>query len=199
MVDNDCEPHMTQIICSSLKAWRNGLQLPYPSTDVPNIVRAAMVEQDNIGWYNFITGFISNKWRIIQQAHLKDLGSMKSAILWISRFQKRIWEIPWVLWQHRNEFLHNDGATLHFQETAAINRSIREEYDIGGNNLPATHQHLFHDNVDELLRKNITTKQIWLMSVWSARDHHSPAQNEARDEIAEASYRRWKKRLEKGI
>jgi hypothetical protein len=199
MVDNDCEPHMTQIICSSLKAWRNGLQLPYPSTDVPNIVRAAMVEQDNIGWYNFITGFISSKWRVIQQAHLKELGSMKSAILWISRFQKRIWEIPWVLWQHRNEFLHNDGATLHFQETAAINRSIREEYDIGGNNLPATHQHLFHDNVDELLRKNITTKQIWLMSVWSARDHHSPAQNEARDEIAEASYRRWKKRLEKGI
>ena len=69
--ENDSEPHMTQIICSSLRAWRNGEGLPYPTTDIPQIVMEAMVKQDIIIWYNFSNGFISKKWRIIQKAYLK--------------------------------------------------------------------------------------------------------------------------------
>ena len=95
MKDNDAEPHMTEIICTSLRAWRNGTNLPFPMTDVPQIVIEAMVEQDGIGWYNFTNGFISKKWRLIQIAYFRDLRSLKSAELWISRFQKRIWLIPW--------------------------------------------------------------------------------------------------------
>ena len=196
MNDNDSEPHMTEIICSSLRAWREGVRLPYPTTEIPLIVMEAMVEQDNIGWYNFSNGFISRKWRMIQKAHLKDIGSMKSAILWISRFQKRIWEIPWILWQHRNDFLHNDGKTVHFQEIAAINRSIRSEYRLTGNGLPDSYQHLFQDDVDELIEKTISTKQAWLMSVWVARDHHMQTPMGPRDGIAEAFYLRWKKQFE---
>ena len=73
MNENDSEPHMTQIICSSLRAWRNGEGLvPHPTTDIPQIVMEAMGEQDSIIWYNFSNnGFISKKWRIIQKAYLK--------------------------------------------------------------------------------------------------------------------------------
>jgi hypothetical protein len=196
MQDNEAEPHMMQIICSSLRSWRKGERLPYPTAEIPVIVMEAMIEQDNIGWFNFINGFISNKWRVIQTAHFKELGSMKSAILWISRFQKRIWMIPWLLWQHRNEFLHNDGSTLHFQETAAINRAIRKEYRNTENNLPVSHRHLFHRNVEDLIKKNISTKITWLISVWTAQDHHTPILQDARDEMVEAIYSRWRKHLE---
>jgi hypothetical protein len=68
--------------------------LPFPTTDTPLIVMEAMVKQDSIGWYNLINGFISKKWQIIQKAHFRDIRSMKSPILWILRFQRRIWEIP---------------------------------------------------------------------------------------------------------
>ena len=197
MHDNDAEPNMAQIICSSLRSWRTGERLPYPNINLPLIVVEAMVEQDRIGWNNFINGFISTKWRVIQKAYLKDLGSMKSPDLWISRFQKRIWWIPWQLWQHRNEFLHNDGKTIHFQETAAVNREIRREYLMTGQGLPRPYQHLFQGNVNDLINQSIFTKQEWLKSVWTARDHHMPAQVRPRDSIAEASYLRWKKIFEK--
>ena len=93
MNNKDAEPNMTKIICTSLRAWRNRDNLPFPMTEVPQIVIEAMIEQDGIGWYNFTNGFISKKWRLIQRAYFKDLRSMKSPELWIARFQRRIWEI----------------------------------------------------------------------------------------------------------
>ena len=44
--------------------------------------------QDSIGWYNFINRFISKHWRGIQQAYLKEIGSIKSPNLWIAQFQQ---------------------------------------------------------------------------------------------------------------
>ena len=111
---------------------------------------------------------------------------MKSPELWISRFQKRIWWIPWQLWQHRNEFLRNDGKTIHFQETAAFNREIRREYMLTGQGLLRPYQHLFQGNVNNLINQSVFTKEEWLKSVWTARDHHMPAQVRPRDSIAEA-------------
>jgi hypothetical protein len=196
MKDNDAEPHMTEVICTSLKAWRNGTNLPFPRTETPQIVIEGMIEQDGIGWFNFINGFISTKWRLIQTAHFKDMRSLKSPILWISRFQRRIWLIPWQLWQQRNDVLHNDGRTIHFQESAAVNREIRKEYVMAGEGLPASYQHLFQGNEEDLIRQPIHKKQEWLKSVWVARDHYMPRQVGHRNGIAEAFYLRWKKRIE---
>jgi hypothetical protein len=195
MKDNAAEPNMMEIICSSLRTWRDGTQLPFPRTEVPQIVIEAMIEQDGIGWYNFTNGFISKKWRMIQRAHLKELRSRKSPDLWIARFQRRLWDIAWTLWQHRNEFLHNDGRTIHYQESAAITREIRKEYVMAGNGLPPSYQHLFQGDIEELVNQPIHMKQEWLKSIWVARDHYSSGSLQPRDEIAEAFYLRWKKNI----
>ena len=188
MNDNDAEPNMTKIIFTSLRAWKNVDNLPYPRTEVPHIVIEAMIEKDGIGWYNCINGFISRKRRLIQRAYFKDLRSMKSPELWIARFQRRIWEIAWWLWQRQNEFLHNDGRTIHFQETAALNRETRKEYLMTGIGLPLSYQHLFQGDREDLITQPIHAKQEWLTSVWVARDHHMPTQVRPRDGIAEAFY-----------
>ena len=195
MTENDGEPHMTGIICSSLRAWRKGERLPFPTTEIPQIVMEAMIDQDNIGWYNFTNGFISKKWRIIQKAYFKDLRCQKSPDLWMAKCQLRIWEIAWLMWHHRNEFLHNDGKTIHFQEISATNQEIRNEFVTSGVDLPATYHHLFQINVEELINSSIFKKQEWLTSVWVARDHHMPALVRPRNEIAEAFYIRWKKKI----
>ena len=196
MAENDSDPSIIPIICDSLKAWRNRERLPYPTQDTAQIVIDAMVEQDSIGWYNMTNGFISKKWRIIQRAHLRDIGSMKSPELWTARLQRRIWEIAWKMWQHRNDFLHSDGRTIHFQESAAINQEIRNEYNSTGNGIPASYQYLFQGNIDHLLLQPIAARQEWLRNVWAARDHHSPMLVGPRNAIAEAFYLRWKKNLE---
>jgi hypothetical protein len=154
-----------------------------------------MIEQDGIGWYNFTNGFISKKWRLIQWAHLRELRSRKSPDLWIARFQRKMWDIAWTLWQQRNEFLHNDGRTIHYQESAAVTREIRKEYVMAGNGLPPSYHHLFLGNIEELINQPIHIKQEWLKSVWVARDHHRPEKVEPRDSIAEAFYLRWKEKF----
>ena len=196
MSENDSDPSIIPIICDSLKAWRNRERLPYPTQDTAQIVIDAMVEQDSIGWYNMTNGFISKKWRIIQRAHLRDIGSMKSPELWTARLQRRIWEIAWKMWQHRNDFLHSDGRTIHFQESAAINQEIRNEYNSTGNGIPASYQYLFQGNIDHLLLQPIAARQEWLRNVWAARDHHSPMLVGPRNAMAEAFYLRWKKNFE---
>ena len=195
MIENNGEPYMINIICTSLKAWRSGLRLPFPTIDIPQIVLEAMIDQDSIGWYNFTNGFISRKWRLIQKAHFKDIRSLKSPDLWMTKLQRRIWEIAWQMWRHRNDFLHNDGTTIHFQESAATNREIRKEYDITGNGLPASYQYLFQGDIETLINCSIHTKQDWLRSVWVARDHHMPTQVGPRDSLAESSYLRWKNKF----
>ena len=102
MTDNQADPTMQDYIIASLKGWRNGNPTPHAQRQQTSI-REASEDQNLIGWHNLISGFISKQWRLIQQTHLKEIGSMKSPILWISRFQRRIWEIPWALWQHRND------------------------------------------------------------------------------------------------
>ena len=164
--------------------------------EIPQIVMEAMIDQDSIGWYNFTNGFISKKWRVIQKAHMKDIRSLKSPDLWMAKCQLRIWEIAWQMWQHRNDFLHNNGTTIHFQEVAATDQEIRNEYQMTCTGLPASYHHLFQTNIEDLINSPIFTKQEWLMSVWVARDHHMPAQVRPRNEIAEAFYLRWKKKLE---
>ena len=194
MTDNNSEPEMQEIIIKSIKAWRN----PSPNnfTETGNLaIHQALAEQDVIGWNNLFNGFISSQWKIIQQKYLREIGSMKSPILWISRFQRRIWEIPWALWQHRNGFLHNDGTTIHFQETVAINNEIRAEYGIRGGDLPVSYLHLFQHPIEVLIKQSIFSRCEWLTSVWVTRDHHTPDHGRLRNEIAVAFYNRWKKQF----
>ena len=196
MTDNNAEPDMQEIIIKSLQSWRNWTTPPpSPGSDQVTLIQA-MAEQNSIGWHNFIDGFISKQWTILQRQYLKELGSMKSPILWISRFQRRIWEIPWEMWLHRNEYLHNDGTTIHFQETVAINNEIREEYVTRGGDLPVSYLYLFHHPLDTLLMQSIFSRKEWLMSVWVARDHHTPEHSRTRNAIAAAYYNRWKKQLQ---
>jgi hypothetical protein len=192
MQDNDGEPYMTDMICSSLRAWRTGSRLPYPTEEIPQIVMEAMIDQDSIGWYNFTNGFIARKWRYIQEAHFKDIRSIRSPDLWMTKMQRKIWEIAWKMWRHRNDFLHNDGTTIHFQESAAINRAIRMEHNATGEGLPDMYQYLFRGEVENIIQQPIHAKQDWLRSVWAARDHHMPGQVGPRDSMAESHYLRWK-------
>ena len=195
MTENNSEPEMQETIIRKISEWRDSTPVNAIPSIMNNHLRQAILDQNSIGWQNLLNGFISNQWRVIQRLHLLEIGSRKSAELWISRFQKRIWMIPWALWQHRNEFLHNDGTTIHFQDTVAINNEIRIEYEIRGRDLPVSYLHLFQTPVESLLRQSIFSRKEWLTSVWVARDHHSPEHGRSRNPVALAFYDKWRKQF----
>jgi hypothetical protein len=84
------------------------------------------------------------------------------------------------MWEHCNQFLHNDGTTIHSYETRALNEEIREEWTAGLGQLPPNYNHLFNGDIQDRLDDTIKNKLMWICSVWAARDNDitiGPTQN----------------------
>ena len=79
-----------------------------------------------------INAFISKKWRAIQHTHIQNQNNIRSAILWISKFQRKIWKIlAWAMWMDRYNHLYQGGKTFHSTELEVINNEIQREWEIG--------------------------------------------------------------------
>ena len=196
MIENDGEPNMVQAIIENINAWRS--QYPYPATRYDNrTLRSAIRHQDEIGWQNFIEGFKDIGWRKVQMTHFQHINSQKSVLLWMSRLQQKLWNIMKAMWTDRNNTLHHEGNTVHQHEMQAITAEILIEWQIGIDILPNNrYEHLFRGNVQTRLNDTIHQKQMWLSSVWGARDKYGSTRPTQRDIVASSFYRRWKERLQ---
>ena len=176
--------------------------IPLTRTQTPGNVniQLAIREQSRMGWHGMINGFISRKWRTVQHDRLNKTKSTLSAITWMALFQRRIWIIPWELWEHRNQILHQQ-KTLHPTEIDSLNNEISIEWIIGLDDLPRTrYAHLFRGTLTHQIKDTPHFKQLWLASVWAARDsssrNHRTPPIRARNAIASSFYQQWKDRLE---
>ena len=194
MEAQEAAPDLSNAICKGLDNWKNNNPTLTRMYSFNPAIREAMIEQEGIGWGNLICGFATKKWRSIQTYHMAEHSSRKSPNLWMARLQWRIWEIAWTMWLHRNDHLHHDGKTIHFQEAAAIDSEIQREIDTGLAGLPTTYQYLFNMTPQNRIRQPISSKQEWLTTLWAARDHYTPAASN-RCIIASAFYTRWKTRM----
>jgi hypothetical protein len=85
--------------------------------------------------------------------------------------QQRIWLIAWNMWEHRNNYLHNDGRTIHSFDTKALNEEIKEEWTLGLDQLDPSYSHLFNGHLNERIEDTTSNKLMWVSSVWSAQDN----------------------------
>ena len=134
---------MNQAICLSLKAWHNGSPLPPIQSDNPLLI-SVITQQDSLSWFSFLCGYLATGWRQVQHDYLLSLQSKKSSILWMTKMQQRIWIIPWSLWEHRNNHLHNDGSSIHCTYHQSVISEIIREWNIGSCTLAQRYHHLFH-------------------------------------------------------
>jgi hypothetical protein len=191
-------PELVSVITASLLEWQSSSR-GYLATPDDATLQLAVNRQRRIGWKSFIEGFWASDWRECQTVYLRERQSQRSSALWISKVQRRIWEIAWQMWQHRNNILHNNGKTIHTQETVALDDEIRQEMDLGIDDLHHKYTHLFQHTLHEILHKPMTHKRMWIMSVWSARDNNDDdirlVRNRHRDILN--IYNRWKKKNKK--
>jgi hypothetical protein len=62
--------------------------------------------QDLIGWDYFIEGFIPATWIESQTQHFLSLNRLESGKRWASALIRKMWNIAWDLWEHRNSITH---------------------------------------------------------------------------------------------
>lgn len=169
MIRKKVEPNLSNTIAQSLHSWK--YYLPATQT-LPsnNLLQMAIQQQNQIGWKQFIEGFWTSKWRECQQQHFDNINSPASSLLLLSKVQRRIWKIAWLMWEHRNHQLHEEMSSCPAVEQTAINDEVQNEWNLGLSMLPDRYRYLFSGTLDTKLQKSYHNKRIWLASVWLARE-----------------------------
>jgi hypothetical protein len=183
-------PELVSIVCTNLINWQLMRQItPIPPSE--DTLHLAYTQQQRIGWLNFIQGFVSRQWRNCQAEYFTQIKSRKSAVLWMSRVQQRIWSIVWDMWKHRNELLHGAGDRIHITSLQDIDADIRSEWERGLDTLPLPYASLFSGSINRSLKLSFQDKQQWLTSVWSAQDTHNRG-IQIYDRTSNIHYNKWR-------
>ena len=131
----------------------------------------------------------------VQQEYLTLRGSRVPAHVWFSRLIRKLWDLQKKMWDHRNQFLHLNQSSMHTLEVEAMDRTIRWEFAVGLNGLPASFAGYFRGPVERILDEDAITKTQWLNSIWLARDFYRLQQGLdvwPRDEVASTFIQRNK-------
>jgi hypothetical protein len=68
---------------------------------------------------------MAKEWRYAQEKYLTRTKSFRFTRRWLSALIRKMWQIAWDLWEHRNGYLHNKGDNLISQE---VNRRLEHKF-----------------------------------------------------------------------
>jgi hypothetical protein len=94
------DPDVQDAIIAYLNSWReDSIPEKVVSFDLKDIVQY----QSNQGWRLVFEGWIPIAWDEIQQAYYNLIKSRRTGKRWTICLIKKLWDIAWDLWDHRND------------------------------------------------------------------------------------------------
>jgi len=117
------DPQLIELLLTELNAWRNN----EPHSTTSPVAQA----QTTIGWDALLDGWLSLEWQATQSAYWQQWKRRKSSKRWTSELIKKLLNVSWDMWEHRNAALHH--STLHQADIieSKINDQIRETFALG--------------------------------------------------------------------
>jgi len=106
-------PSIRILILKGLKHWRS-TETDYPPqpTQPELIYHQSTLEQFDIGWFNFLLGWIAKHcWALAQDAHYKSLGKRHTGQSWAKGLIVELWTFNWNIWEHQNTCKHTTEDT----------------------------------------------------------------------------------------
>jgi hypothetical protein len=171
--ENGTHPEMCKQIITGLTRWRSDDGRESKS-HIPWI-QEATTKQYRYGWGNFFKGFMAREWRSAQEVQLSRSRSKRSVRRWLSALIRKLWQIAWDLWEHRNGYLHRNKDSL---ISAEVNGKIVEEFRKGTTMLRQTTRALFAGGLETVLSKPLDIRQQWIRRITLARQKDEEAYQE---------------------
>ena len=169
----ETSPPLTDAIMDILRRFRAKRHITYRAFSLADGLRDAIKTQAKIGWFNFVLGRWTYKWKIVQQAHYQRIGSKKTAKRWLTAILHKLSLVCWDLWKFRNKVLHAPSGPLLVAQNHRLNQDIENEFADGTADLRKQDHSLFKKwTVQKLQRSDVHTKQQWLESVRLAREQY---------------------------
>jgi hypothetical protein len=170
MVKHHTMPALTKAIIRSLKAWRTPPIRPlHRSTTNRYGLQRALLDQNSIGWYNFLMGKVSVRWQAVQHKYFEWLKRRNTGKAWVQALIQKIWEISWSMWDNRNDIRLNTITPANRRAIADLNHQIRAEFDLGTEGVGHRDHHWFVKPLSHVLAFDKEHKAQWLASVDLAR------------------------------
>ena len=101
LMDQQTQPGIQEAICNGLRAWKYGTEHPPVASHFAQLQEAIHL-QDQISWQALLEGCLSLEWQGVQQHYYLWMGIRKTGRRWLSSLIKKLWEIAWDQWDHRN-------------------------------------------------------------------------------------------------
>lgn len=158
-------PAMCEVFLSNVSDWQQNVAFPRP-TRTPGLLSVALHSQNQLGWDNFLVGFISVHWRSAFQLEQSSCRYPRVSSFWASQVIRRIWLIPWTLWDRRNRMVHDkQEREENLQEVIATSTRVAQLYRAGSGRVPLQFRHLFNQSLVSILRRPMAYKKAWILSV----------------------------------
>ena len=121
-------PKVVSTMMAGLRMWHRGAppQDPLDHKWQPKCLFA----QNAIGWENFLQGRVSLEWADHHQAYYKLMDMRKTGRCWVIALIQKLWDISWIMWDHRNHVLH-EGQSHKVLGNHDLNVSVVEEFRLG--------------------------------------------------------------------
>ena len=132
-------------------------------------LRKALEAQLTLGGWNTMMGRLSNQLTAWQANHFKHNKSRRSGHRWTVAIIKKLQEVAWDMWEHRNGVLHKQPDKHHRRlDLEEANAAIEKEWERGQQGLLSKDRFLFR-NKETVTENTLEKKWTWLMSVALAR------------------------------
>jgi hypothetical protein len=167
MVKAATMPALRSAILNRLTAWQQSDPTASPSYTWPG-VNDLIRKQTSVGWRVFLEGGLLKEWASKQQDYYDWLDKKNTGKRWTTTLIKKLWEISWDMWEHRNGELHHPASPAAFREHARLDALITLEY-ANIRSLSRKDLRWFRRPQAVLVLEPIDYKLQWLESVRLAR------------------------------
>ncbi len=167
MLKSGTLPDLRTAIISRLTTWKEQSVLQPPLYNWPG-VNDIVKKQDQLGWRAFLEGAVLHDWSAKQQEYYEWLQRKNTGKRWITTLIKKLWEISWNLWEHRNAELHNPESPAALREHARLDSLITQEYE-DQVRISNKDRRWFRRPKEIIFTERTEYKQQWVESVSLAR------------------------------
>ena len=182
------EKNIIRAVIQGLTAWN--ADQPVEKENFSQSIELTIDQQEKIGWRNLLEGFPAKRWAEQQEDHLERTGSKRSSRRWKAALVKKMAEVTWQMWDHRNT-VNNEKETATM--SLEVNNQIREEYRKGFRNLSSAACKLAQQSKEMLMNKGLSYRQQWLRTITANREFQARHQNrrEISKEILDSKGHVW--------
>ena len=168
MTSQHTEPELQRLFLANLNQHQRERRYWTPA-GVPAEVARAIDAQSRLGWHNAMLGRLHPRLEQVQQASYSRANRKKTGRRWSVMLIKKLREITWKMWHHRNSILHHTKDNHHTRTLdAEANTNIDHQFKIGTRRIRPRDRRLFR-NKTKVMAYSLTDKLRWLDRVEGAR------------------------------